>query len=124
MTSCLTNLDYYSHVNPNLQLTVLMTSVSHSLGCAWEPTVLHPLSSDYRLICYRFCSQLRIQLSAMLSGCGMWYLLYLRPVESRLPAYLSTASFHGSAFNPLQSRRDVDTLFHPYSHGIKGTSHF
>jgi hypothetical protein len=42
----------------------------------------------------------------------------------RLPAYLSTGSFHGSAFSSLQSRRDVERLFHPYSHGIKGTADF
>jgi hypothetical protein len=68
-TSCLTNLYYYSHVNPNLQLTVPMTSWSHSVGCALEPTVLHPSTPDCLLICDRLFSRLRIQPSVIPAWC-------------------------------------------------------
>jgi hypothetical protein len=74
MTSCLTNLYYYSHVNPNLQLTVPMTSFSRCLGCALEPTFPDPSSADCWLICYRFFARLRIQPSAIPPGCEVLYI--------------------------------------------------
>jgi hypothetical protein len=42
-----------------------MTCFSHSLGCALEPTVLHPSGPDCRLICYRLFLRLRIRPSAI-----------------------------------------------------------
>jgi hypothetical protein len=99
-TSCLTNLYYYSHVNPNLQLNIPIMSFSHSLGYALGPTVRHPSSLACWLNCNYFFSGLRIPPSAIPSEGGVLYLKVLHSVQSRLPVDLSTASFHGSAFNP------------------------
>jgi hypothetical protein len=124
MTSCLTNLYYYSYVNANLQLIVPMTSVSHSLSCPLKLTISHPSSPDCWVIYYCYFSWLRIQPSVILPGYDVLYLEFLRSVESILPTYLSAAYFHYSAFNYPQSCQHVERLFHPDSDDIKGIAYF